>query len=318
MIQQIVLPKYSSKMEEQLINLFHESDLPLHFNKTGNKEFTNYQRVSIIVLFQRSGKSIRAFINENLSESKWISWLGLKKIPKKSTLHDWLKIFNMKLIREICKVLLPDNIELTSIDGTGFDSWQRSRHYEKRAGEAHIPHMPYAKADLFIDVKKQIILDFNFITYREHDVKGAERIFKRNKIKGITGLGDKGYDSQPLHEIARANGIIFYAPVRERDKRSSKKKLPKGKYRRECINLPKYFGMRWMNETVNSVLKRTQIHSLKSKKAFMKKREFGWHVILYNLKRKIKISRDREIQTFIFWLIKIYVFPDRAMRYIDL
>ena len=312
MIQQIVLPKYSSKMEEQLINLFHESDLPLHFNKTGNKEFTNYQRVSIIVLFQRSGKSIRAFINENLSESKWISWLGLKKIPKKSTLHDWLKIFNMKLIREICKVLLPDNIELTSIDGTGFDSWQRSRHYEKRAGEAHIPHMPYAKADLFIDVKKQIILDFNFITYREHDVKGAERIFKRNKIKGITGLGDKGYDSQPLHEIARANGIIFYAPVRERDKRSSKKKLPKGKYRRECINLPKYFGMRWMNETVNSVLKRTQIHSLKSKKAFMKKREFGWHVILYNLKRKIKISRDREIQTFIFWLIKIYVFPDRA------
>ena len=43
MIQQIILPKYNSIMEEQLIKLFHSSDLPLHFNKTGYKDFTNYQ-----------------------------------------------------------------------------------------------------------------------------------------------------------------------------------------------------------------------------------------------------------------------------------
>ena len=48
-------------------------------------------------------------------------------------------------------------------------------------------------------MKTQIVLDFNFITYREHDVKGAEKIFKRNKIKGVFGLGDKGYDSENLH-----------------------------------------------------------------------------------------------------------------------
>ena len=306
MIQQIVLPKYNNKFEEQLINLFHESDLPLHFNKTGNKEFTNYQRVSIILLFRRSGKSIRAFIDDNLRESKWISWLGLKKIPKKSTLHDWLKIFNMEIVREICKVLLPSEIELTSIDGTGFDSWQRSRHYEKRANEiGKLPPMPYAKADLFIDVETQIILDYNFITYREHDVKGAEKIFKRNKIKDILGVGDGAYDSENLHEIARANGILFYAPVRKTNKRSSKKKKPKGKYRRQCMEKPAYYGMRWINETVNSVLKRTQINSLKSKKAFMKKREFGWHVILYNIKRKIKTSKGKEVQTF---FISILIF----------
>jgi hypothetical protein len=121
MIQQIIQYNYDNKLEEQLINIFHSSNLPLHFNKTGNKEFTNYQRVSIIILFQRSKKSIRAFIDENLSESKWISYLGLKKIPKKSTLHDWIKLFDMKIIRKICKVLLPNKIKLTSIDGTGFD-----------------------------------------------------------------------------------------------------------------------------------------------------------------------------------------------------
>ena len=306
MLQQIILPKYNNKLEEQLINLFHSLDLPLHFNKTGNKEFTNYQRITIIILFQRSKKSIRQFIDEDLKESKWISWLGLKKIPKKSTLHDWLKIFNMKIIRKICRVLLPKKIELTSIDGTGFDSWQRSRHYEKRANEiGRLPSMPYAKADLFIDVKTQIILDFNFITYREHDVKGAEKIFKRNKIKNIIGLGDKGYDSENLHEIARANGIIFYAPVRKIDIKALKNKKPKGFYRRKCINLPEFYGMRWMNETVNSVLKRTQIHSLRSKKAFMKKREFGWQVIFYNIKRIIKISSLKNNEDFIFYLIEI-------------
>ena len=290
-MQQIILPKYNSKMEEQLINFFHSSGLPLHFNKTGNKEFTNYQRVSIITLFRRSKKSIRQFIDEDLSESKWISWLGLKKIPKKSTLHDWLKIFTMDLIRKIFKVLLPEKVELASIDGTGFDSWQRSRHYEKRANEiGRLPPMPYAKADLFIDVKTQMVLDFSLITHRVHDVKIAEKMFKRNKIKNIKGVGDGAYDSEPLHEIARANGIDFYAPVRKTNKKSLKKKKPKGKYRRQCMEKPDYYGMRWINETVNSVLKRTQINSLRSKKCFMKQREFGWHMILYNIKRKINLS----------------------------
>ena len=303
MFQQIILPKFNNKMEEELINLFHNSDLPLHFNKTGNKEFTNYQRVSIIILFFRTKKSLRDFILE-FRESKWINWLGLIRVPSKSVLHNWLKLFDMKLIRKIHQITLPNEIVLTSIDGTGFDSWQRSRHYEKRVGEVSLPHMPYAKADLFIDVKTQIILDFSLLTHREHDVKVAEKIFKRNKIKNIIGLGDKGYDSQHLHEVARANGIIFYAPVRNMNKRASSKKKPKGKHRRECVELPEFYGMRWINETVNSVLKRTQVDFLRSKKCFMKQREFGWHIIYYNIKRKIKISSQEEIQTF-FYLIVI-------------
>jgi len=70
MIVQKILPKHCNKMQSELLNLFHSSNLPLYFNKTGNKEFTNYQRVSIIILFQRSKKSIRQFIDEDLKESK--------------------------------------------------------------------------------------------------------------------------------------------------------------------------------------------------------------------------------------------------------
>ena len=71
--------------------------------------------------------------------------------------------------------------------------------------------------------------------------------------------------------------------------------------------------MRSINETVNSVLKRTQINYLRSKKHFMREREFGWHIILYNIKRKIKISSKNK-QIFIFLIIQIFVFPDRSLE----
>ena len=306
MIQQIIPSKYNSKLEQQLINLFHSIDLPLHFNKTGNKEFTNYQRISIIILFNKNGKSIRDFIEE-LKESKWTSWLQLKKIPGKSTLHDWIKMFDMKIIRKICKVLRPKKVRLTSIDGTGFDAWQRSRHYEKRAEEIKpLAPMAYAKAGIFIDVKTQIVLDWDLVMSRQHDVKIAERIFKRNDLRGIDGLGDKGFDSEHLHEIARANGITFYAPVRKMSKKAMRNKKLGGKYRRQCINMPKFKGMRSINETVNSVLKRTQIHSLRSKKHFMREREFGWKIVYYNLKRMIKISYSKDNRAFFICWIEIH------------
>jgi hypothetical protein len=315
-VQKNILPKFNNKMEEQLIKLFHSLDLPLYFNKTGNKEFTNYQRISVIILFYRSKKSLRDFIVE-FQESKWVSWLDLKKSIKKSTLHDWIKMFSMKQVRKIGKALLTEKIELTSIDGTGFDSWQRSRHYEQRALEiGDLPHMPYAKADLFIDVKTQKVIDFSLITHREHDVKVAEKIFKRNKFRGIIGLGDRGYDSENLHEIARANGITFYAKVRKMSKQAYSHKKPKGFYRRKCLELPEFYGLRWINETVNSVLKRTQIHFLRSKKAYMKQREFGWHIVVYNIKRNIKISLGNEGQTFFCVILLLCPFRTEQKFYI--
>ena len=307
MLQQFIPSKYNNKLEKELIKLFHSSGLPLHFNKTGNKEFTNYQRISIIILFRRSKKSIRDFVDE-LSESKWVSWLGLKKIPKKSTLHDWLKIFNMKDIRKICKVLLPKKIKLTAIDGTGLDSWQRSRHYEKRIRASP---MPYAKVDLFIDVETRKILDFSLICHRQHDVKVAEKIFKRFGLKEVIILGDGSYDNEPLHEVVRQRGGILYAPVRKTNKKSLKKKRPKGIYCRQCVKLPEFMGQRSIVESINSSLKQKQIHSLRAKKVFMKQREFGWQIVWYNLRINLKDSSKKELNFFIL-RVEIYFIPDIA------
>ena len=93
----MILAHPQNKLEKQLLNLFHSSDLPLHFNHKGNKQFTNYQRISLIIIFRRENKPIRDFLDW-LEESKWFSWLGLKKIPGRSTLHDWLDLFDTGLI----------------------------------------------------------------------------------------------------------------------------------------------------------------------------------------------------------------------------
>lgn len=298
---QEILPKHCNRIQKEILNLFHSSDLPMHFNKTGNKEFTNYQRVSMIILFIRSKKSLRDFILE-FQESKWISWLGLRRIPAKSTLHDWISLFDMKIIRKLHKLTIPNEILLTSIDGTGIDSWHRSRQYERKIGD---PYLPYAKADLFIDVKTLSIIDFNLINKKIHDVKVAEQIFKRSTIRGYKILGDKGYDSEPLHELIQSKGAVLYAPVR---KKSDK---PRGRFRRKCLILPEFMGMRSMNESVNSALKRRQINALRCKKLNKKQKEFAWHVVLFNIRRKI-IAEDKLIIDQTFFCLIIIICPIRT------
>ena len=294
---QIQINQHENRLHQEFINLFHQLGLPLHFNHTGNKDFTNYQRVALIILHIRSGKPLRTFLSD-FCETKWSAWLGMKKIPKKSTLHDWIKLFNMKLIRELNGLLIGKNIELAAVDGTGIDSWQRSRHYQKRIGD--VP-MPYVKLDIFIDVKRRKIIDFTVNSHRKADVKCAEQMFRRNNLNGIEILGDGAYDCEWLHELVRGKKGKLYAPVRKRDKRSLRK-TPKGRYRKLCVELPVFMGQRSLVENIFFVLKHTQISSLRSRKKLMKHRELGWHIVVYNLRRKIEQDKSSEIQSIIFWL----------------
>ena len=252
-------------------------ELPLHYNHKGRKTFTNYQRVALIMLFHRSGKSLRDFARE-LYESLWPKWLGLKEIPGKSTIHDWMKLFKLETVRALHLLLTKrQKPKTTSIDATGIDSWKRSRHYGWRVGE---PYLPYVKLDALVDVETKIILDYNIRVKPRHDVIGATSIFKRTRLKNTLILADRGYDSEPLHEVARGKGNILYAPPR---KWSSKR--PKGRFRRKCIEKHPQYGMRNISESVFHALKAVHVSALRSKISFMKKRELAWNIMIYNMKR---------------------------------
>ncbi len=85
MIQTQISNQYEVKLHEHIIKLCHKLILPLHYNHKGPKIYTNYQRVAMIILYIRSKKSLIDFLEEFV-ETKWISWLGLKEIPGKSTM----------------------------------------------------------------------------------------------------------------------------------------------------------------------------------------------------------------------------------------
>ncbi len=90
-----------------------------------------------------------------------------------------------------------------------------------------------------------------------------------------------------------------------------KNKRPRGFYRRQCAELPEFMGQRSIVESVNCSLKQKQIQALKAKKVFMKQREFGWHIIWYNLRMEVKNSIQNE-QVFLFFRIEFFVIPDNA------
>jgi len=277
MTQKTISNTFEHGLHKQIIKVCHSLELSLHFNHKGPKLFTNYQRVTLIILYKRSKKSLKDFVCE-LRESLWPKWLCLKEIPGKSTLHDWIKLFEMSVVRALHEAVLPqEQPDLMAIDATGVDSWQRSRHYERRIGESF---MPYAKLDAIVDVKTLIIYDHVLRLRPRHDVIGAQSILKRIKLKGVKILGDKGYDSEALHNLAADTGNSLYAPVRK-----STRLRPKGKHRRKCVEIDKQYSMRSVVESTFHALKQRIMPNLRCKLHYMKKREMAWSVILFNMTR---------------------------------
>ena len=300
-IQQEIFETYGSELHSDIIKLCHFLELPLHYNHKGPKLFTNYQRVGVIVIFMRSRKSLRDFVKQ-LYELKWIDWLGLKQLPKKSTLHDWLKLFDLKLIRKLLfEMIKEEQPSLMAIDATGIDSWQRSRHYERRVFEGK-QHMPYAKLGILIDTKTMLIHDHVLRIKPRHDTIGAKTMLSRMNVKKVKILGDKGYDSEKLHEITFSKGNIFYAPVRK-----SSRKLPRGKHRKRCFKGDDDYSRRNTVESTFHSLKFTRISCLRSKKHHMKKREMAWCILVYNLEVKNK-------KLFLYVTVAYATFPDRPSK----
>ncbi len=303
-MQTEIISQYEIKLHEQILKLCHSMDLSLHDNVLGSKVYTNYQRVALIVLFMRSKKALRVFTSE-LVESRWPRWLGLKELVSKSTLNRWIKKFDLAKLRCFLTQTVADKKPiLMAIDATGFDSFNRSRHYEKRLRDFGVNNskMPFAKVDLLVDTKNKLVYDFVLRTKPRHDTLGAASMIKRLKTKGVLILVDRGYDSEPLHELVAKGGNLMYAPTR-----NFHVKKVGGKHRRRCaLGHPQYF-QRNIVESINFSLK-SRFRSLRSKKHYMKKREFAWQIITYNLE---KLSQNSKALLYLLWRIIIL---DRAIN----
>jgi len=286
-MRQITLAHPLNKLEKQLINLFHSSRLPLHFNKTGYKDFTNYQRISLIIIFRRENKPIRDFL-EDLTESKWVSWLGLKRIPKKSTFHDWLNLFDMKLIRKLIDFSVDKkDLKVTAIDGSGVDTNFKSSYYKKRLKDfGKKTKNNYHKLDILVDVyeKKQIIMH-SFLLKNRHDSFVAKKMLKKIKFKRCKILADKGYPNYDFIETAKRNQNNFISPPKNYGEKCRHNNFKRERKIRNYESNKKIYRRRPIVESVFSSLKRKQKLKLQSRLCYMKKRDGLAHFVLQYQKK---------------------------------
>lgn len=256
--------------------------LPLHDNNLGPKVYSEFHKFSLVILFRRSKKVLRDFIAE-LYETKWPSWLDLKQIPSKSVLHNWCKKYTVEFIRELNNTLLQNKKPaLMAVDATGIDAYQRSKHYEKRAKIT----AKFNKLSIFIDVENMLVYDHVLQMKPRHDVKAAESIFKRTSLRDIKILGDKGYDSEPLHKVAQSKQNTLFSPVRDSSKTS-----PKGWNRRRCAKGDEDYDKRVHVESCIHSLKSRRMPIVRSKLHYMKKREVAIHILIHNIEKMGKALR---------------------------
>ncbi|MBS1266144.1 MAG: hypothetical protein MAG795_00109 [Candidatus Woesearchaeota archaeon] len=77
-MQKQIYYQYKSELHAQINKVCHSLEISLHDNHKGPKIYTNYQRIALIVLYMRSRKALRDFV-DSLYESRWLMWLGLKR-----------------------------------------------------------------------------------------------------------------------------------------------------------------------------------------------------------------------------------------------
>ncbi|MFQ5531480.1 MAG: transposase [Candidatus Nanoarchaeia archaeon] len=315
-MQTALYNQYNNKLEEQLINLFHSADLPLHSNKTGYKDFTNYQRLSLIIIFRRENKSIRDFL-EWLNESKWISWLDLKRIPKKSTFHDWLKMFDMRLIRKLINLSVDKtDLKVVAIDGSGVDTNFKSSYYKKRLKDfGQRTSNSYHKLDILVDTyRKKQIINYSFLIKNRQDSFVGKKLLKQIKFKRCKILADKGYPDYDFADTAKLKQNNFVSPPKDYGEKCKHNNFKRRRKIKNFESNKKIYGRRVIVECVFSSLKRKQHLMLRSKLSYMKKREMGWHVLFYNIRRNIifyEVDGNKNL-AFYFLELEIYLIPDKA------
>lgn len=278
--KQLITPEKSFKQE--LNKLLLSIDLPKFHNKKGNRQFTTKQKLAIVILYFRSQKSLRDFCEE-FKETKWKVWLELDFLPKKSSVNNWIKLFDLDFIKSLIEKTNKGNGKNLAIDGTGIETDFKSKYFQKRLNDfGKKPKSNYHKLDVLIDIDTNKVKDFIFSMKQRHDIFVGKKILKRVKFKDKLILGDKGYDCEDLHKICKSKNNKLIVPTR---KNSFKQRHNKFSLRNKLAkNFPEdLYRLRNNVESFFSSFKRKTLFKIKSKKCFTKRREMSFKILIHNL-----------------------------------
>jgi hypothetical protein len=225
----------------------------------------------------------------------------------------------MKLIRELINLSVDKtNLKVTAIDGSGVDTNFKSSYYKKRLKQfGKKIKNNYHKLDILVDTygKKQIIIH-SFLLKNRHDSFVAKKILRKIKFKRCKILADKGYPNYDFIETAKRKQNNFISPPKNYKGKCKHNNFKRERKIRNFESNKQIYRRRPIVECVFSSLKRKQQLKLRSRLCYMKKREVGWHILFYNIRRNIVFDGEKyqEGLTFYFFKIDIYLIPDRALQ----
>jgi len=294
----------TSKSPNKIASLTYETakrSLPAYLHIKSPKKFTQHQLVTCLVLKEFFKTDYRGIVEiiENSRDLKEI--LELTEVPHYTTLQKAAQRITKKdildkLIKEILDIavktkIMKKNVDLSAIDGTGFESHHISSYFVKRRakGEKNVHQMTtytrYPKVGIISDCDTHLVLSgvpsrgpYPDIVHFEKAIKEAK---KNINIKVLTA--DAGYDSEASHVFAREeHNIRTIIPPRIGRKTD---KLPKGKYRK--IMATRFnkilYGQRWQVETVNSMIKRNLGSFLRARSYWAQCREIMLRLFTHNV-----------------------------------
>jgi hypothetical protein len=142
----------------------------------------------------------------------------------------------------------------------------------------------------------------------------ANKLLKKIKFRRCKILADKGYSNYYFIDMSKTNQNNFISPPKNYGEKCKHNNLKRERKIRNFESNKVIYRRRVIVECVISSLKRKQSLRLRSKLSYMKKREMGWHVLLYNIRRNIEFNgvECKESLSFFIFIFEIYPTPDNV------
>lgn len=279
------------KFLKLLFSLLKLIGFPKYFSRFSRKDFDNWQLFALLVLWQKSKKSVDEFCLELLpTQTPILNFLGLKKIPDPSTLRKFGKRLKAKwahLALSSCVKLAFVNEVIAGIDGTGINSRRGCLHYYNRIGKK-VKKKDFLKIVGVSDMVTQLVTALKIRKKARHDnVDFASQMRKTRKVVRIKrGIGDRAFDAEKDHIVMEELGAELIAPPKNKDVPVHR---TKGEHRKKLKGYfpKKKYHQRSKKETIWSVVKDKYGKIVRSLVFHMQKIEILLRFLAYNLDRLI-------------------------------
>ncbi len=210
------IPKFVKKSQEykfiEQAIIISKRLLPAYSSKFSKKKYQQYQLFVILLYKVWTNKSYRDVIEIIASNPAFVDLLSLSEMPHFTTIQKFSERIEKGLITFVFNQILKFFMGLLGnrmiIDSTGFSVDYHSFYYDKRLDDfGRKVKKKYVKTTICVDDQSQLIVSYDAYFGEIHDSKEFKKTLKNMDNEIISKfriiIGDKGYDSEENHIIAK-------------------------------------------------------------------------------------------------------------------